>query len=230
MPVSLRLFVLMACLAGLLTYVLKADVFTGSSGVEAPLNACLSPDRPEVKAVAPEALGPLRDSVVRVLPERFGRLYEEGTIKSANAFSDNSPLAPPVSPTEPRPGGYEMRWWAPSGDDIVADVFLFANGDAARRFFRQAASGRCRLRSHAAATPLPPQARNLTWINPNHAAEADVYLLRGLRVYRIVDVPPNQRRGPSPNTAIARALLTIDTLACLLPGARCTHQRATVPA
>jgi hypothetical protein len=29
-----------------------------------------------------------------------------------------------VSCTASRPAGYEMRWWAPNRDDIVADVFL----------------------------------------------------------------------------------------------------------
>lgn len=223
-----RLTLLLACLAGAVIAAVTTGVFSRSSTVEAPVSACLSPDRPEVSRVAPSALGPLRESVARVLPERLGRLYEEGTVDSANAFNDNVPLPPTVSPTERRPGGYEVRWWAPNGDDVVADVFVFPSAREAQRFLGQAASTHCRLRSRAAGAPFPPDSRNLTWVNPDNVTEADVYLLRGARVYRVADVPANQR-GHSPDRSITHAFATVDTLACLLPAAHCSPQRPTVP-
>ena len=82
---------------------------------------------PEVKRVAPNEIGGLREDVARALPQRVGRLYEEGTVRSAVAWSDEDPAPPATSPHARRPAGYEMRWWAPNGDDVVADVLVFAS-------------------------------------------------------------------------------------------------------
>jgi hypothetical protein len=220
----------LAALAGVLAYALATHVLSGrSSSRPTALSACRAAGRPQVERVAPAALGRLRESIVRVLPQRLGRLYEEGTIESANAFRDGLPLPPPVSFTAPRPGGYEMRWWAPNGDDIVADVFQFASASEANGFLALATSTRCRLHARARQAPLPPDSHNLTWLNPDYALEADVYLRRGARVYRVVDVPPSRRGVLAGTAAITRAFLTVDTLACLLPQVRCTPLRPTVP-
>lgn len=226
MAARARLVALLAVLGGLAAYLLLTHVLSsGSSSPLSALSACLPRHRPQVERVAPRALGPLREAVVRVLPERLGRLYEEGTIESANAFNDDFPLPPPVSATQARPGGYEMRWWAPNGDDIVADVFVFASAGEAGRFLREASGTGCRLHAHAREAPLPPRSHNLTWLNPEHVTEADLYLRRGSRVYRVADVPPAQRGRLASRRAIAHAFLTIDTLACLLPHASCSESQ-----
>jgi hypothetical protein len=180
--------------------------------------------------VAPQDLGKLRASVVRVLPQRVGRLYEEGTIFGSSIWTDASPTGPTVSPTAKRPGGYEMRWWAPNGDDLVADVLVFADPARAARFMQQAVGARCGHVALANTTSTPPQGRNLAWLNPDHVAETDVYLARGSRVYRVADAPAGQRGGTLTPARIRRALVLVDTLACLLPGAHCSSVSRSVPA
>src|SRR5580658_8048343 len=113
-----RLPLLLGCLGVLVVYVLVArtSVLRASSAVA----ECPSESAPHVVGATAADLSGLRASVARVMPGRIGRLYEEGTIEASNAWSDNSPSPPPLSPTAPRPAGYEMRWWAPNGDDVVA--------------------------------------------------------------------------------------------------------------
>lgn len=220
-----RLAVGLACLAGAATYL----VASLSAGGSTPAASACEPSRlPAVRQVPPQALGELREAVAGVLPGRIGRLYEEGTVVAANAFSDNSPSPPPVSASASRPGAYEMRWWAPNGDDVVADVFAFADPGAAQRFISGALSVRCRRMAAQEGAARPPQAENLTWTNPDGVREADVYLLRGARVYRVVDVPARQTRHPA--RSLARAQATVDALACLLPQARCGEPSRLVPA
>jgi hypothetical protein len=185
---------------------------------------------PEVRQVSAKGLGALREAVARVLPQRVGRLYEEGTVTSRNAWSDNEPTGPTVSPAASRPGGYEMRWWAPNNDDIVADVFVFSSSRQAARFFDHATSSRCRHGARQTAAARPPLARNLAWVNPDLVGESDVYLLRGARVYRVADVPAGESRGHGSGIGLERAARTIDTLACLLPEAHCAQGSRSVPA
>ncbi len=81
------------------------------------------------------------------------------------------------------------------------------------------------------AVPSPPLARSLSWLNPDGAAQADVYFARGSRVYRLADAPAGQERGKLDRAALSRAFATIDVLACLLPGAHCTTvSKSVVPA
>jgi hypothetical protein len=227
-----RLALLLCVLVGVGTYALVTRVFDSSTSSSfAVANACLGRSHaPQVQEVAPRALGALRESVARVLPERVGRLYEEGTVEANNAWNDNSPLGPQVSSTKQRSGGYEMRWWAPSGDDIAADAFQFKSAAQAQTFASRAASAYCRPTGQAHGALEPAQSRNLTWINPDNAREVDIYVLRGKRVYRIVDVPPGQQRGRTSTQRLERALITVDSLACLLPEADCTRQRPSVQA
>jgi hypothetical protein len=206
------------CLAGLLVYLLVSG---GDSKTSRSAALCAPPTPPAVGRVPPRELGPLRAAVARVVPQRVARLYEEGTVSSRSAWSDAEPDGPPVSPSAPRSAGYEMRWWAPNGDDIAADVFLFAHAREARRFLALAASPRCRRSARVEPTLQPPLSRGLRWLNPDEAAEADLYLLRGRRVYRVVDVPSGQRGRTLTTGRLRRALLTVETLACLLPDARC---------
>jgi hypothetical protein len=206
--------VLLGCVAAFVLLAVKP----GAGGSRA---RCPSELGSEVAMVPASELGPLRERVARVLPGRIGRLYEEGTIVARNAWSDNEPLAPGLSPIAPRPAGYEMRWWSPSGDDIVADVWQFADAAGAGVFIQRALSTRCRRA--AAQVPLshPLQAGNLTWVNPDAVAEADVFLQRGALVYRVADVPRGASDAPLPARRLARALYTIDALVCLIPHAGC---------
>ncbi len=152
-----RLFgtVLAACIAGALALVLLTGG-TGKSGAR-HLAACAGEGAPKVQNVAGRELGRLRASVVRVLPQRVGRLYEEGTIGGSSVWTDASPSGPTVSPTAKRPGGYEMRWWAPNGDDVVADVLVFADPATAARFLELAAGARCGHVALAGTTPPRPR-------------------------------------------------------------------------
>jgi hypothetical protein len=225
-----RLFaaVVCACLLGLLAYLVFGR--STDSDTSRRLAACAGQGAPGVLSVAPQKLGRLRASVARVLPQRLGRLYEEGTIVGSTIWTDASPAGPTVSPTAKRPAGYEMRWWAPNGDDLVADVLEFADPATAARFMQRASGDRCGHVTLSGSASRPPQARNLAWLNPDHVAEADVYLARGNRVYRVTDVPSGQIRGTLPPAGLRRALFLVDTLACLLPGAHCSRASHNVPA
>ena len=98
-----------------------------------------------------------------------------------------------------RPGGYEMRWWAPNRDDVVADVLRFSGPAQARLFLARAVSARCRDTARLAPARWPAAARNLRWINPDAFAQADVMFARGPRVYRVAIVQPGRAaQAPTP--------------------------------
>src|SRR3954451_12760652 len=119
-------------LAAAVIYVTRPDSSASSHRLAA--RCVQAGDLPEVATVPPRSLGALREDVVRVLPERVGRLYEEGTVHSSVAWSDEEPAPPATSPGARRPAGYEMRWWAPNGDDVVADELVFSSAEQARRY------------------------------------------------------------------------------------------------
>jgi hypothetical protein len=132
------------------------------------------------------------------------------------------------------PGSYEVRQWVPDPqwgasyrDDIVADVFLFSDRTQAHRFFGEAASARCRRSASASFTRRLPAARRLTWVNPDDETEEDVYLLHGRAVFRLVDVRPQDHEPPPSRAADRIGFATIERLACVLPGARCSPREAT---
>jgi len=220
-----RLALLLACLVALAAYLLLSRVLNTSPTAA----ACPSGEAGEVVRVAPSGLSALRAAVMGVMPQRLGRLYEEGTVLAANAWSDNEPSPPPLSPTAPRPAAYEMRWWAPNRDDIVADVFVFANARAAQRFMQRAVSTRCRASAQHEPAPRPAQAHNLAWINPEGHPQADVFINRGARVYRVADVPSAAVASKPTIARLGRAFYTIDTLACLLPDAGCARAARSLP-
>jgi hypothetical protein len=222
-----RLGILLAILAALVVYL----TLPGGSARHSAARCVAAKRVPEVKRVRASALGELRETVARVLPQRVGRLYEEGTVRASVAWTDENPAPPAVSPRAPRPASYEMRWWAPNGDDVVADVLVFKTPARAQRYLALAASTHCRDQATTQAAPRPPQGRNLTWLNPEGALQADLFLARGTRVYRIADAPA----GRSPEDVrssggLGRAFATIDVLACLLPSADCTRVPRGVPA
>ena len=214
---TIGLLALLACVIALLVYLVSGG--SGRSGASA--SSCPSATSPEVVSVSPSALGALRASVARVLPGRIGRLYEEGPVVAGAAWSDDLPLAPALSPTALRPASYEMRWWSPNRDDIVADVFVFADAATAQRFSERALSTRCRHSASQASPGHLAQAGNLTWRNPDGFVQADLYLTRGDRVYRVADVPAVAKGHSLDTRRLGRAFYTIDALACLIPQAGC---------
>ena len=216
----------LACLVGLIVYLVVIDV---AGDVPTGSAACPSAGAPEVVSLTPAALSPLRGQVAAVLPQRVGRLYEEGTVTAASAFSDAEPAPPPLSSTALRPGGYEMRWWAPNRDDIAADVFVFRSPAAAQRFLQRAVDPRCRPSGQQMSALKPFQAHNLAWINPDGFAQADVFFARGSRVYRVSDVPVGAKPQSVTLAQLQPTLDTVDALSCLLVEAHCSTVREAVP-
>ena len=215
-----RLGVLLAILAALVVYL----TLPGGAAHRSAAGCIAAKSVPEVKRVRASEVGGLRETVARVLPQRVGRLYEEGTVKASVAWTDAEPAPPALSPHEPRPAGYEMRWWAPNGDDVVADVLVFRTPAHAQRYLALASGTHCRDQASRQPALRPPQGRNLSWLNPERVLQADVFMARGARVYRIADAPA----GRSPEDVrtsggLARAFSTIDLLACLIPSAGCTR-------
>jgi hypothetical protein len=217
---AVRLGVLLAILAGLVLYLTLPGGATKRSAA-----ACVAAKGvPEVEKVRASALGELRETVARVLPQRVGRLYEEGTVRASVAWTDDNPEPPALSPHERRPAGYEMRWWAPNGDDIVADVLVFKTPARASRYLALASSTRCREKASQQAAPRPPEARNLAWLNPETVLQADLFMARGARVYRVADAPAGRSAEEIRKSGgLAHAFATIDVLACLIPAANCTR-------
>jgi hypothetical protein len=165
----------------------------------------------------------LRTSLLPALSRVGGRRYEGGTITSENLWTDNLPAAPAVARLRAWPGGYEIRQWATTRDDVVGDALLYPGPGAARRAFEMAASSTCRRLGRELATSSPPHARNLIWMNPDNVIQEDVLLLRGRRIYRISDVRPGQR-ATSPSGRDERVGLSIvNSLACSLPLAGCAR-------
>jgi len=227
-----RLWVLVVVLLTSLAAGVLIAATRSHSSVRQSASRCIGATSvPEVARVAPQEIGGLREDVARALPQRVGRLYEEGTVRSSVAWSDEEPAPPATSPQARRPAGYEMRWWAPNGDDVVADVLVFASDGQAKSYLALASSARCHDQATRGLALHPPLARNLSWLNPDGALQADVFFARGARVYRITDAPA----GSSPaevrsGGGLDHAFATIDVLACLLPSAHCTPAPAEVPA
>jgi hypothetical protein len=201
----------------------------GHAGSKTAAVSCFDGRAPSVGQVPAHSLAALRASVLRVLPQRVGRLYEEGTALASYAWTDQDPAPPPVSAKALRPDGYEMRWIAPNGDDVVATALSFSSAGEARRFMALATSARCRVHGVSGSAARPPLSRNLGWVNPDGVAEADVYLARGRRVYRVGDVPASQQADHAAGADLGRSFFTVDALACLLPGAHCLQRSRSVP-
>ncbi len=225
-----RLMLLLGVLSALVLYVLATrtqalDTAAGTAGMGASTAVdCPAQSTPSVETVSRATLRGLREDLRGVMLGRGRRLYEQGVVASSYAWSDDEPGKRMSLPPGPRdPGGYELRWWAADGDDVVADVFVFADAGRARDFFEQASSTRCQPSSVALAAASPPGGRDLAWRNPDRFAQDDVYLLRGPRVYRVSVVPAGA--GPSFTPAGRSAAFSlVNGLACALPSAACHPQ------
>jgi len=120
------------------------------------------------------------------------------------------------------PAGYEIRWWVQTRNHIVADVFEFATAQQAKDYLTRAASVRCRHDGVVRRAPFPQHAYNLLWTNPDNAIQQDVFFASGRRVYRVVDVRAKRKHAVrSRRSEQEIATITVDVLACKLPGANC---------
>jgi hypothetical protein len=213
-----------ALLLGTRTNLLGAVGVGGSGSSADGASAWCVPNRLPAPADAdPEELVELRDGLLRVFALSGGRRYAGGIVTPEDMWSDDPPLRLRSTRLADGlwPAGYEMRWWM-RDFDVGADALVFGGARQALEFFGQAASTDCHRAGVVWSALSPPRARNLTWVNPDHVRQSDVFLLRGRYVYRIVAV---RLEGAPAETALrerqAGARL-VDTLACVLPGAGCT--------
>jgi hypothetical protein len=191
---------------------------------------CTHGQPPELATLSADQMLYLRAVVQHVASRAGGQDYASGSVYPDDAWTDDAPdgAVAERAKTTRWPGSYEIREWAPDPqwgaaytDDIVADAFVFHSFAQARVFFMQATSVRCRQSAWTLPAGEPPDARDLKWVNPDGATEEDVYLHRGRVVYRLADVRP-QNHEPPPSRAEDRAgLVTLETIACAIPRARC---------
>jgi hypothetical protein len=221
-----RLGLLLLILVALAAYAGASwrGLFTDGGEFAAGAN-CPAAEARGAAMVSRAELADLREGIQRVVFfDRRLRPYEEGVVAPIVAWSDAEPGARGSLPAGESMGGYEMRWWMPSGDDVVADGFVFAGRDEARAFFAVASEVACRPNANALKATLPPGGRNLSWRNPDGFMQEDLFLLRGRRVYRVAVVRPGSARR-SGRLAEGRAFGLVGLLACALPRARCPGGR-----
>jgi hypothetical protein len=227
-----RLPVLLVCLA-LTVFVLVGTGASGTLGGPSDTStdrACSHAATTPLQRVDWDRLLALRASVLAVMAPLARTRYAFGSVAPEDAWSDASPQR--LSSTAAAgswPASYEMRGWvsdpelAPRSDDLVADVFQFPDPAQALRFFAAASATRCHRDGRSPAAAQPPEARNLTWVNPDDVTEEDVFLLRGRRVYRVAEVRPPQQPGYQQLAGVRR----VDAIACGLPDAHCGRARSS---
>lgn len=170
----------------------------------------------------------LRATLIGAMARAGGRRYQGGPAQPTTFWTDDS--AQTIASARERagtwPAGYEIRQWSSAGNDVAADVFRFRTPAQARALFDAASAARCH--EHGKVAPAfsfsPPDARNLVWVNPDAALQADVFLLRGSTVYRVAVV--RGRHSPAPRSASSPRPTTIEIangLACAMPGAGCAR-------
>jgi hypothetical protein len=224
-----RLLVLLAVLAGLGVYAARS--WSGFGGGSPVATECPQDEAPVVQTVGREQVRALRAGVRGVVYFAPGiEPYEEGPAAASYAWSDGEPGSHGSVPAAPRqPGGWEVRWWMPTRDDVVADAFIFAGEGEARDFLRRATSARCRTAARSVSAPYPPGGRNLGWRNPEGLAQEDLYLRRGRRVYRISVVRPGAD-GRASRAERHLGFEIANALGCGLPGAGCPPLAESSPA
>jgi hypothetical protein len=221
-----RLAILLACLLAALFALLSArtDVFSATTkGEQNPRRWC-GYVPPALPSVPFSEVRKLRASLFPLIERLSPARYAFGPVAPEVVWSDNPPAAPSSRP--PRglwPASFEMRTWAQDPrlkgtfDDVVADVFLFADSRHAASFYTHAASARCHETGVARPASRPSGARLLTWVNPDAYLQDDLFLLSGTRVYRFSQVPPRQHNGRASSVEQQQALARIQSLACELP-------------
>jgi hypothetical protein len=187
-----RLSLLLACLAVAIFALLGGSTgFSLSSGRNAldSGRSCVPPTPPLAK-VSESELRDLHAGLLEMMAPLARARYAWGTVAPKATWSDEQPLGlrSAVHSSRPAewlwPASFEMRSWTvdpkppPAQEDIGADVFMFADSAEARGFFVEASSARCHRDGVEGSAPEPPQAHTLAWVNPDDAAEEDVFLLR----------------------------------------------------
>ncbi|MDQ2631863.1 MAG: hypothetical protein M3Y75_12950 [Actinomycetota bacterium] len=193
--------------------------------------ACPVNHAPTVVSVEPAQLADLKQDLKQVIatyvslvPGDRGLIpYEQGVVTAYVAWSDTEPGNAGIPPSGPRPGGYEMRWWTATRDNVVTDAFLFADASQAEAYLEFATHTGCRPSASRQPADLPPEGRYLEWSNPLSYAQQDVFLQRGRRVYRVAVVQPGVGSTVSGSTR-ARGFRLVGRLACGLPDAGCTAE------
>jgi len=219
-----RLSLLLACLGlaslGLITS--RSSIFSSANGESQTAHWCVPSRLPELATVDLDHLARLRAALLPVMEPIGRRRYAWGTIGPENMWSDNAPQK--IASAQAGAGrwlaGFEMRTWAPGGDDIAASVLEFTTPEEAGGFFEQATGTRCHQAGKATTALSPPQARNLVWINPDGPTEEDVFLRRGPRVYRLADVRGRSKVDSALSEERA-GLSIVDRMACSIPDAGC---------
>ena len=195
----------------------------GSGSAEGASTWCAPRGLPTLASADRGELLQLRDGLLRVFDVTGGRGYTGGVVTTEDMWSDDSPLGPRASRLADGrwPAGYEVRWWT-RAYDLVADVLVFGSTRQARELFAEAASTDChRDGVQRPAARWLPQARNLTWVNPDHVRQSDVFLLRGRRVYRVAAVRLDDAPAETARAERRTGAEIADALACALPRTGC---------
>jgi hypothetical protein len=219
-----RLTLLFAVLASLAFYLVSSRSGLLGSATGERGEDCPSMGPPSPASVNRAELSGLREELRPVVAGRGAGLYEQGVVDSGYMWSDGLPGTGASLPSGPvHPGAYEMRWWMPDHNDVVADVLAFDSADQAHDFFERASSPRCRTEADAIDAPSPAGGRNLVWRNPDGFAQEDLFLQHGRRVYRVGTVLAGLSHRVTFIGRIAGFLL-VNELGCALPGADCGQQ------
>jgi hypothetical protein len=206
---------------GVLVFALVARAGEGGKSSHGA-RACVGPV-PSPATIDLAELAKLRATLLGAIAPAGGHRYQGGPAQPTALWTDDSPQA--IAAARGRdgtwPAGYEIRQWSSAGNDIAADAFRFRTPAQARALFDAASSARCHERGKVGPAFAPPRARNLLWVNPDAALQADAFLLRGSTVYRVAVV--RGRHSPMPTATNDRptTIEIANNLACELPGAAC---------
>ncbi len=220
-----RLAVLLTCLGvavlsllGTRTSLLSAVGIGGNASAQGAPTWCVPPGVPEPAEAGIGELRALRAGLIAVIPHPAGGRTEEGVVTPASVWSDEHPrtLSAMRLVDGLWPAGYGVYDWT-RDYTVVVEVFVFAELRQARDLFERAGSIHCHRRGSQPPARSPRLARNLTWVNPDDVEQSDVFMLRGRRVYGILDV---RNEGVMPLGRQAEASI-LDHLACRLPRAGC---------
>jgi hypothetical protein len=229
-----RLAVLLVCLGaaivvllGMRTSLQGAVGIGGGGSVEGASTWCAPRGLPAPASADLSELLELRAGLLKVFTFSGGRGYSGGVVTPEDMWSDDSPLGSRSSRSADGlwPAGYEVRWWT-RDYDLVADVLVLRTARQAGKLFAEAASADCHRAGAQRPARLPPQGRNLAWVNPDQARQNDVFLLRGRRLYRIAAVRLDSAPAETARAERRAGAELADTLACILPGAGCMASEA----
>ena len=222
---AVRLGGLLLCLA-VLVFALVAKAGDGS-GSSHSTSACVG-RVPSPATIDFAELTRLRATLLGAMARAGGHRYQGGVAQPTALWTDDSPQPVASAREENRswPAGYEIRQWSGAGDDVAADAFAFRTPAQARALFDAASSARCHEHGKVARAFSPVGARNLVWVNPDAALQADAFLLHGSTVYRVAVVRGRHSPVPTASNGRATTVAIANGLACALPGAGCAKAPA----